>query len=82
MTNRPLPGFLKYGDKPLGFPHPTPLSRMRAMMGMGEPEVKVPEFVERREPRPRRRDDRDATRGIAGAGNPTRASAPSACQSN
>ena len=48
MTNRPLPGFLKHGDKLLGFPHPSPLSRMRAMMGMGEPEVKVPEFVEKR----------------------------------
>ena len=47
MTARKLPGFLKHGDKPLGFPHPTPLGRMRAMMGMGEPEVKVPGFVEK-----------------------------------
>lgn len=53
MPIRPLPDFLKKGDKELGFPHPNPdkpvLSevegRMRQMIGMGEPERPVPEFV-------------------------------------
>jgi len=39
MTIRPLPGFLKHGDKELGFPHPTTLKRLRAKMGIPEPEV-------------------------------------------
>lgn len=33
-TPRFLPDFLKHGDAATGFPHPTPLARMRAVMGM------------------------------------------------
>lgn len=45
MTIRPLPDFLKNGDKELGFPHPSMEKRMRARMGYPEPERPVPEFV-------------------------------------
>jgi hypothetical protein len=45
MTIRPLPDFLKKGDKELGFPHPRPEQRLRARMGIPEPERPVPEFV-------------------------------------
>ena len=45
MTIRPLPDFLKMGDKELGFPHPSPEQRLRARMGMQEPERPMPEFV-------------------------------------
>ena len=45
MTHRPLPNFLKQGDKALGFPHPTPEQRMRGMMGMPDRETPVPPFV-------------------------------------
>ena len=45
MTIRPLPDFLKKGDKELGFPHPNPDKRMRQMIGMGEPELWMPPFV-------------------------------------
>ena len=45
MTIRPLPDFLKKGDKELGFPQPNPQKRMRQMIGMGEPELRMPPFV-------------------------------------
>ncbi len=48
MTIRPLPDFLKQGDKELGFPHPNPQKRMRQMIGMGEPELRLPPFVRSR----------------------------------
>ena len=48
MTIRLLPDFLKKGDKELGFPHPSPQQRLRARMGMPEPEVSVPPFIPKR----------------------------------
>jgi hypothetical protein len=48
MTTRPLPAFLKHGDKALGFPQPTPEKRLRAMMGMPEQEAPESAFVSKR----------------------------------
>ena len=45
MTIRPIPDFLKSGNKELGFPHPNPQKRMRQMIGMGEQEGPLPPFV-------------------------------------
>lgn len=47
MTIRHLPDFFKQGDKELCFPHPSPEQRLRARMGMPEPERPVPVFVRR-----------------------------------
>lgn len=45
MTIRPLPDFLKPGDKELGFPRDTVEKRMRRLMGMPDPELPVPPFI-------------------------------------
>jgi hypothetical protein len=39
MTIRPLPDFLKSGDRELGFPHPSPARRIRAIIGTATPDL-------------------------------------------
>jgi len=45
MTNRPLPDFLKHGDKPLGLPRETLEARMRRQLGMPPREIVDPPFI-------------------------------------
>ena len=46
MSVRPLPGFLKYGDKELGFPRVSPRDALRSKMGTAVAEPPVPPFVQ------------------------------------
>ena len=45
MSIRPLPDFLKRGDKALGFPRPSPQAALRSKMGTAVPEPPLPPFV-------------------------------------